>query len=445
MGARLSALRAAVLRAGILGYQYAPLPGHWKDRGVRLGFRAAGWLFRGTRDYELWRLRGSAPALRAPPVPGPRGRVLVVDRYIPQPDRDAGSRSTWCVIRALRRMGFAVTFWPRDLLYDPQYVPLLEAEGVETLWGDALIGRFEEWVAQRGAGFDFAILSRPLVAREFLPSLRRHSRAKVLFYGVDLHFARFEREYALTGQSLLRWEAATMKRIEQSLWKACDVVYYPSSEETAIVRETVPGVAAWTLPLYFFDEPPVAGARPQDRKGILFVAGFGHAPNADAAKWLVSAIMPRVWTSYPDMHLWLVGSNPTADVKAFAGARVTVTGYVSDSELLRFYASARMAIVPLRAGAGMKGKVVEALHHGVPLVTTPVGAQGFDGLPACVTVSEDANVLASRLVTLAESDELWSETSVAQSEYARERFSLQAMEDMLARGMESARASSSQA
>jgi glycosyltransferase involved in cell wall biosynthesis len=439
MRALLSALRAAVLRAGILAYQYAPVPGHWKDRSIRLAFRAAGGLFRGTRYYELWRLRGSAPAPLAQPAPGSRGRVLVVDRYIPQPDRDAGSRSTWCVVRALRRMGFAVTFWPRDLLHDPRYAPLLEGEGVQTLWGEALIGRFGEWIAERGATFHFAVLSRPLVAREFLPALRLHSPAKVLFYGHDLHYARFEREYALTGHALLRWEAATMKRIEQSLWKACDVVYYPSSEETAIVRDTLPGVAAWTLPLYFFDEPRVAGARPQDRKDIVFVAGFGHTPNADAAKWLVSTIMPHVWASCPDMHLWLVGSNPSADVQALAGPRVTVTGYVSDEELLRFYASARMAIVPLRAGAGMKGKVVEALHHGVPLVTTPVGAQGFDGLPACVAVSDDADALASRLIALAESDELWSETSLAQSEYARERFSLQAMEDALARGMEAAR------
>lgn len=432
--AGLNALRAGILRAGMLAYLYLPMPGHWKDRCLTLGYRLDGGLFRGQRHYELWRTRPAA-AQTSPRRAAGCPHILVVDRHVPQPDRDAGSRSTWCVLRALRHMGFAVTFWPRDLLHDPDYVPLLEREGIAVIWGDELHGRFGDWFAQHGSSFEHVLLSRPLVAREFLPAIRRHSKAKVLFYGHDLHYARLAREHALTGSALLRWESRIMEWIERSLWRACDVVYYPSCEETDAVREAVPGVQAWTLPLYFFDQPPVPQGDPTERHGVVFVAGFAHGPNADAATWLVQDIMPHVWRARPDAHLWLVGSSPTPEVHALAGERVTVTGYVSDEELLRHYGTARVAIVPLRAGAGMKGKVVEALYHGLPLVTTPVGAQGLDGLPTEITVSSDPAVLAAQIVAFLQDDGRWAGAAQAEQHYARERFSLEAMVNVLRLGL----------
>jgi glycosyltransferase involved in cell wall biosynthesis len=434
MSGWLKAIRARVMRAGGLAYLYAPLSQHWKDRAVRFAFRVGGSFFAGERYYELWRQRGAAPRPAPGDTHGPR--ILVVDRYVPQPDRDAGSRSIWCMLRALRHMGFAVTFWPADLLYDPHYVPPLEREGIEVIWGDEWLGRLDAWLARHGAAYDYVVLSRPLVAKEALPSVRRHSRAKVLFAGCDMHHARLAREYELTGAESLRWESTIMRRIETRLWHEVDVVYYPSSEETRAVRAALPGVSAWTLPLYFFDDEPAALRHgPNAREGITFVAGFAHGPNVDAAKWLVAEVMPRVWSVRPDVHLSLVGSRPTREVQGLAGARVAVTGYVSDEELLRFYRTTRVAVVPLRVGAGMKGKVVEALYHGVPLVTTPVGAQGLDELPPIVCVTMDPAAFADRVVALLADDELWETTSQSQREYAHARFSLQAMEEVLRLGM----------
>jgi O-antigen biosynthesis protein len=428
-----NSLRARILAAGLLAYRYAPLPMGVKDACVSIAYRLAGPLFRGGRHYELWRHRGEAPspsrALRD--AQGCR-RILVVDHYVPQPDRDAGSRSTWCVLRALRGMGLAVTFRPRDMLYDAHYVPMLQAEGIDVMWGDLPRDRFGAWFARHGKSFDYVLLSRPLVARDCIAHVRKHSRAKVLFYGQDLHHARLAREAALTGLAPLRWESKIMQRIEHAMWRAADVVYYPSSEETEIVRNTVPGVHAHTLPLYFFDDEPPADDGPGAREGIVFVAGFAHGPNVDAAKWLAREIMPVVWERFPDAHLWLVGSNPSRDVQALAGAKVTVTGYVSDDELLRFYRTARVAVVPLRVGAGMKGKVLEALHHGVPLVTTTVGAQGLAGLDRIAPVSDSAQELATRVIELLEDDACWRRVGESERAFTGQRFSRQAMCDVLA-------------
>ncbi|WP_157903246.1 methyltransferase domain-containing protein [Cupriavidus malaysiensis] len=358
--------------------------------------------------------------------------ILVIDHYVPQPDRDAGSRSMWCFLRVLQGMGLNVKFWPQNLWYDPDYVSALQQAGIEVFYGGEFQNDFGGWIAEHGSLLDYVLLSRPSVAKEFLSAVRACSRAKVLFYGHDLHYARLLNEAELTGSEAARREAAAMRELELTLWKSVDVVYYPSPTETQTVLEALPGAKAHTVPPYFFDAAPagLSERSPQGRSGILFVAGFGHPPNVDAAKWLVHDIMPLIRASMPGVHLWLVGSNPTAEVQRLAADDITVTGYVTDEQLLEYYRIARVAIVPLRFGAGVKSKVVEAMNYGLPLVTTPVGAQGLDGLTDAVPVSDDPCKVAMEVVALLGNDDRWRDVAEKGSAYISGRFSAQAMEDV---------------
>ncbi|MGO4808096.1 glycosyltransferase [Cupriavidus sp. 2MCAB6] len=358
--------------------------------------------------------------------------ILVIDHYAPQPDRDAGSRSMWCFLRVLKGMGLNVKFWPQNLWYDPEYVSILQQAGIEVFYGGEFQNNFADWIAEHGSQLDYVLLSRPSVAKEFLPAIRANSRAKILFYGHDLHYARLLNEHEMTGSETLRKEAAIMREMELALWKEVDAVYYPSPTETQAVLELVPEAKGRTVPPYFFDVSPadLVKPTPQGRSGILFVAGFGHPPNVDAAKWLVQDIMPLIRARVPGTHLWLVGSNPTPEVQRLATDDITVTGYVTDPQLLEFYRTARVAIVPLRFGAGVKSKVVEAMNYGLPLVTTSVGAQGLDGLEDTVPVSDDPHRLAQEVVTLLENDDRWQEVAERAKAYISGTFSPQAMENV---------------
>lgn len=353
--------------------------------------------------------------------------ALVVDHYVPQPDRDAGSRSMVAFIDALLAAGWVVKFWPDNLWFDPEYAPQLQARGVEVIYGSRRSGGFARYLDEAGAEIDAVLLSRPHVAAPHLDALRRKApRARIVYYGHDLHFRRLEREAQATGRAELEKEARKCERQERAIWRAVDLVLYPSAEEAAEVRALEPGAQARALVPYAFDEfrdAEDAGGR----DGILFVAGFAHPPNVDAATWLVSEVMPRVWASHPQARLALVGSKPTAEVRALAGERVEVTGYVDDAELARRYAIARVAVVPLRYGAGIKGKVVEALQQGVPLVTTAVGAQGLDGLDAVAAVQDDPVRMAAAIVRLLDDDEAWRRQSRGGAGYAAARFSRAAL------------------
>ncbi len=326
-------------------------------------------------------------------------------------------------IHALLDSGYTVKFWPHNLAFDPIYTPRLQAMGVEVFYGlEFASDGFEQWVRENGKSLSCVILSRPDVATEFLPKVRRNSPARILYYGHDLHHARMMLQAEVSDNTELRSAAAAMLQVEEALWRQVDLIIYPSEEEVSAVKALEPEAPVVAVNLYAFDTFGLDGSTLQSRKDIIFVAGFAHTPNIDAAEWLVNEIMPLVWSEKPDVRLTLAGSNPTAAILGLAGSRIDVTGWISDEELTAFYRERRVAVVPLRFGAGVKSKVVEALRYGLPLVTTPVGAQGLEGISAFATVTDDATRLAAGLLRFLNDDQAWDNASRAQIDFARAHF-----------------------
>lgn len=367
--------------------------------------------------------------------------VVVVDHYVPQPDRDAGSRTMMQVIQLFLDAGMNVKFWPHNLWFDPEYTPLLQELGVEVFYGDEYANGFTDWVRDNSPHIDYFFLSRPLVADDFLGAIRRHTKAKVLFYGHDVHHLRLRDELRIGADPGKAAEAASIERVERRVWAGLDVIFYPSRIETSYVaeyvaRERLPALVR-TMPVFAFDtfaETPWEGIAA--RSGVLFVAGFAHRPNIDAARWLVQEVMPIVWGRVPDAKVSLVGSNPAPEVLALDSSRVDVVGFVSDEELARRYAAARVAVAPLRFGAGMKGKVVEAMRFGVPMVTTSVGMQGLDDAEPFMPFSDAPAAFADHVVRLLEDDRRWRSTSERQLVFAKANFSTAALRAVLAEAID---------
>jgi glycosyltransferase involved in cell wall biosynthesis len=289
---------------------------------------------------------------------------------------------------------------------------------VEVFYGLGLF--FDEWIEQNGAAVALAVLSRPAVAMRYIGPLRRHSKAKIAYYGHDLHFQRLGMQAQRTGDAQLAAEAAAIEKTERAVWRYADVVLYPSPEETAVARSASARAAA-IIPYAYDDFGD--GREPANNLEVLFVAGFAHPPNVDAAVWVAGEIMTLIWERVPDATLALVGANPSPTVRALAGPRIEVAGRVSEEELRARYGWARVAMVPLRVGAGVKSKVVEALREGLPLVTTSVGAQGLPGLEEAASIADDPRGLADAAVRLLLDDTAWREASVRQIQYARKHFS----------------------
>lgn len=362
-----------------------------------------------------------------------RGRqrklILVIDHYVPEPDRDAGSKSMMGVLDSLVDAGWIVKFWPHNRAWSPLYTPALEQRGIEVVdrrWP----GDLAAWLRVYGAELDHVLVSRPDVAEASLPHLVNATDATLSYYGHDLHFARMRRQADLTGDGELYTAAHAMEQLERRLWRHFDVVIYLSDDEAETVRMLSPGRLACSIVPYAF-ETALARSVPAAGTDVLFVAGFAHPPNVDAAEFLVREVMPRLRNEIGPVRLTLAGSNPTRAVRALAGRNVVVTGSVSEAELVALYATHRVAVVPLRFGAGVKGKVVEALSQGLPLVTTSTGAQGIDGLGDIVPVRDDAAGIVAALKRLVQDDGTWMAQSLAQTRFVQRRFSARAMQDSL--------------
>ncbi|MDO9708727.1 methyltransferase domain-containing protein [Paracraurococcus lichenis] len=356
--------------------------------------------------------------------------ALVIDHKVVEPDRDAGSRTTLEHMQALLRAGWVVKFWPDNGYPTPGYTEALQDLGIEVLHGP-WSGSFADWIAANGGQIDDVILNRPTLETDYLSLIRASSHARVAYYGHDLHFARMRREAEVTGIPETGRRAELMLSAELRLWAGSDVVLYPSEEEAAEVRRLAPGTDARVVLPFAFAEFPRRSVVPPPDGGILFVAGFAHRPNVDAAVWLVREILPLVRQVRPGVGLVLAGSHPTTEVTALAGNGVEVTGMLSVEDLAARYAAARVAVVPLCFGAGVKLKVVEALQQGLPLVTTPVGAQGLPGLEQVLPVVEAPQAMAEALIRLLQDDAAWREQSARQSEFAEARFSREALGESL--------------
>ncbi len=335
-----------------------------------------------------------------------RKHILVIDHYVPQFDRDAGSRTIFAYLKMFVDAGLQVAFWPDNLQRDRTYAKTLQDLGIEVLYGQQLSGRFSEWIDENGGYLDYVLFSRAHIALNYINEVAERTRARRLYYGHDLHAVRLEREYATTGRQQLLSEIEFWRRAELDTWEQADVVYYPAEEEVDTVRRELPGKAARVLTPYVYSEPEIAATRARvgrSRTGppsILFVGGFRHRPNIEAATWLVHDILPRLKRLVPGIATVIAGAFPPPAVRGLVAEDILVTEYVSDPVLEWLYRSAAVAVAPLQFGAGVKGKVVEAMRFGVPMVTTIAGIQGLAGAKGVVEIANTAEEFAEATARL---------------------------------------------
>jgi GT2 family glycosyltransferase/glycosyltransferase involved in cell wall biosynthesis len=353
-----------------------------------------------------------------------RKTIMVIDHYVPEPDQDAGSRSMLSFIDVLLGLGYAVKFWPDNFRATPGYTEALMAKGVE-VFANPEVYTFQGWIKKNHDCVDGYLLSRPTVARHYIDTIRKVSKAPIVFYGHDLHFARMNMQVEVTGDERMRADARDMAALESRIWHAVDVSFYPSQEEVDLIHKMAPQVDVRRANAYCLDvKPPKLVCEQLDR--VLFVAGFRHPPNEDAAKWLVESVMPIVWAARPSVNLVLAGSSPTEQVLALASDKVAVTGSLSAEDLASQYDQACVAVVPLRFGAGVKLKVLEAMVERVPLVTTTVGIQGLPDV-GFLPVSDEPEVFAQYVLSLLADPPRREALATAQAHFIESHYSASAL------------------
>lgn len=363
--------------------------------------------------------------------------ILVVDHYVPQHDHDAGGRCTYMYIKAFLRMGMQVTFIGDNFAYSVPYTEELLKMGVEILYGSYYKMHIEEWLQHNLQYFDVIYLQRPHISIKYIDQAKRYSNAKIFYFAHDLHHIRLQRQYELTGDEDALIEAKKWKPIEMELFEKADVGHVVGDFEQKYMQKIYPDKPVRNIPLYIFEDVYKKNVLSfQERKDILYVGGFGHPPNIDAVMWFASEIFPIIVDKYPDIKWHVVGNKPTEEINNLASENIIIEGFVSDEKLEELYNTCRLAVVPLRVGAGVKGKIVEAAYYQVPVVTTDVGAEGISSAEKALIVENDAVKMAETICSLYEDYDMLAEYAEREKQLIENHYLLKNAMDVLAKDMQ---------
>jgi GT2 family glycosyltransferase/tetratricopeptide (TPR) repeat protein len=360
--------------------------------------------------------------------------VLVIDPFMPAFDRASGSLRLFTLLRCLREAGHAVTYFPFTG-GDRRYAREVGKFGVVCYGGDP--ARYElgsEYCTTHWPPLDRLLTSRhfdvllltPWTSAELLlPGVRQFLPDALMVLDTnDVHFVRLERQAELSGDPALAAEARETRRRELATYRLADRIVCVTEEDADVVRRHVPGADVLVLPNAHGELDPGPGFA--ERAGCTFVGNFNHPPNGDAVAWWKAEIGPALASLLPEVELTVVGNDPQGVAAAMAGPGVKVAGTVPST--LPYLHAARVSVAPLRFGAGMKGKVGEALAAGLPVVATSTAVEGMGVVDGeHVLVADTPAEFAEAVARLHSDEALWERLRVAGRKHVREHFGVDRM------------------
>lgn len=350
-------------------------------------------------------------------------RALVVDAVTPTPKQDSGSVRMLALLRILKDLGYQTSFMPSNLAWAGADSIRLQQAGIEVLtapWLDDI----EQWLDAHGADLDLVVVSRHYVLKPLIKLIRYCCPgARIIFDTVDLHFLREQREAELTGSASAARAAAHTRRDELKLIDQSDATLVVSQFEADLLHELRPQSHIQVVSnIHSLQNPGKPWA---DRKDLLFVGGFQHPPNLDAARWLVDELIPLIREALPDVRLHLIGSKMPESIRELRAPGLIVHGFVADLE--PYLNSVRVSLAPLRFGAGVKGKVNQAMSHGLPVVATHCAAEGmYTQHGHDVLMADTAEDFAREVVRVYNDQALWETIAANGRQNVEQHFSVNA-------------------
>lgn len=361
--------------------------------------------------------------------------ILILEELIPKPDKDSGSRRFLEIIKILQENQHRVILAVKQLNdEDDAYVNFFRSIGVEVckdfVNAQDKIVKVKDQVQEALHFVDVVWIFRPTGFDYWYKIIKdKLSGQKIIYDMVDLHYLRMEREneyIAITKHR--KKEMKFFRETEYSAMQAADVVVSISDEEKRIVSgQGIQDEKIFTVS-NIHEPVKTQDVAYSEREGLLFIGGFYHMPNMDAVKFLYEDIMPLVWAKDDSIKINILGPDFPEEIKErYNSERFCILGYQKSVDY--WFENSRIFVAPLRYGAGVKGKIGQALEFALPVVTTFIGAEGMglvDGETALVS-ENNAQHFADKILELYHNEELWN-TIHKNSTQPLEKFSVKQQE-----------------
>ena len=271
----------------------------------------------------------------------------------------------------------------------------------------------------KGLDPDVVLFDRFMAEEQFGWRVAEHApNALRILDTEDLHSLRKSRETVLkkdVAWSQEVWKKYDLTKREIASIYRCDLALIISSFEMELLRSIIKDGESILLHLPFMldflDEPIVEKWKSYEEcKDFVFIGFGGHAPNIDAIKYLKRDIWPSIRRKLPKVKLNIYGSNFPQQVDEMHDPKegFLIKGWAKSAKLV--IENARIMLAPLRFGAGLKGKLIDAMRYGTPSITTKIGAEGMHENPLWNgEVHDDPETIAEAAVRLYQDKVRWEQ------------------------------------
>ncbi|MDB9917854.1 glycosyltransferase family 4 protein [Pseudomonadales bacterium] len=288
----------------------------------------------------------------------------------------------------------------------------------------------EDAVAQMADEFDVIMLDHYEVA-QYVPE---SYVGKVIYHGHNAYFQLWER-YSKTSNNpfykiATKLEALRVKSYETEVARRADLVFAAPGDIDALRRAGVRR-QNYAETYHLGDDSQLSLPDPnwyQTDLKLVYVGFLGWEANTRGLLWFIKNVWPQLAKKHPELKFEVVGKNPDERLqKAVENEpNIKLLGYVDDLETI--YQTAHVCVAPLTFGSGMKVKVLNAMARGIPVVTTPVGAESIAAFHRChLMVSQTASAMVRDIDELIRNNELWVTLAVNSRELIRDKYTWRAL------------------
>lgn len=342
-------------------------------------------------------------------------KLLIIGWVWPEPNSSAAGSRMLQLIQSFQQQGYAISF-ACTAMKTPHMADLsvYSVDCVEIKLNCASFDDFIRQLQPQVVMFDRYMIEEQFGWRvsEQCPQAMKILDTEDLFCLRHARHQAFKQQRLMTESDLLTAELA--QREVAAIFR-CDLSLMISPKEIDILVtlfKVDPSLLHYCPLMYAAEQYLAATPTFADRQGFIAIGNFRHAPNWDAVLWLKQQIWPLIRAKIPDAQLTICGAYPPPKASALEDKKsgFIVKGWVNDAILAM--QSARVCLAPLRFGAGIKGKLAEAMLCATPSVTTEIGSEGMTselGWPGIV--ANNAQALAQAAIELYQQADLWQQCS----------------------------------
>jgi len=381
--------------------------------------------------------------------PKNKKHVFVFEDHLPTYDQDSGSLRFSNIVKILQSK-YQVTLIPHGSYFhsDKEYKKYYHYYAQQGIRVAANLGQkreinIEQLLMDNKFEVRAVVLFRPEIAIKYINVVRKYlKKTKIIYDPVDLTHLRLETEinYLKASSSSdfdrldrLNQLAHRHKIVDRYLTNKTDEVWAITQEEKQYIIAKF-NVAENKIKLI----PNILDIKPtknpyEKRKDMLFIGGFAHPPNVEAIRFYQEKIVPELEKRNININLIVVGSK-TEVLKNLPHRKMKIVGYVDNP--YSYFNSCLFAFYPLMTGAGMKGKVTQALGYGLPIITSTIGAQGNgdDGRKIMLIANTPAEFV-EKISFIMNNRNAWEEIVRGSRRYFRNNFHFQSVKDKLLKNL----------